>query len=353
MDVQIYIHVPYCIKKCRYCGFKSIENSFPPEGEYVRAVLDEAGIIKKSGSRKDRISTIYIGGGTPTLFSPGAIGRLIEGLDRLWGIEASVEISIEANPETINKNISHGLKAAGINRISLGAQSFSDRLLGVLGRVHNSKKSFFAYDCLRAASFENINLDIIYAIPGQKMTDLVFDLKSLGELCPEHASFYMFSPDTEWAKELEPLSDEITEKFFFMVIDGLNHIGFVHYEISNFSKPGYECRHNLGYWGYKPYIGLGAAAVSCMNGIRTVNISDPGIYMLKVARGENPVKNREVLDTKTIEFEKKFLLLRTSSGIPSEMMPDGIPEDLFEIKQGRAVLTPKGMMVSNEIFLKL
>lgn len=347
MSLHIYIHVPYCIKKCRYCGFFSIEEKSPPEERYVSAILKEISSIPDS---KDSASTIFFGGGTPTLFSSSGLGRIIEELEKKFGFTPDIEITTEANPETISRDYAAGLKAAGFNRVSIGIQSFSHRLTKFLGRIHDPKKSVEAIEHFRRAGFNNINIDMMYAIPTQDLKELETDLKMIENLLPEHVSAYMFSPDTLWAKSLDPILDEDAEQFFYRVIENLELSGYEQYEISNFSKHGYECRHNLSYWNYKPYIGLGAAAVSCDKGIRNTNISDPQEYMSAVQQGHSLVETHEVLDSATMEFERKFLQLRTKMGIPSELMPEGIPSELYRIEKGRAVLTKKGMLLSNEIF---
>ena len=350
MGLHIYIHVPFCTSKCRYCGFSSIKNINPPQESYVKAVLTEAEMFFDNISTGSKISTIYFGGGTPTLFSTQSIKRIINGLNRLWPIEDVSEVSIEANPETISEDYAFGLKTAGINRVSLGVQSFSNRLLGFLGRVHDAKKALDAFKLLRSAGFDNINIDMMYSVPTQSASEFEYDLKRIGEINPEHVSAYMFSPDTKWAQTFEPIPDDEVEGFFYSLLEKLAGYGLKHYEISNFAKPGYKCRHNLAYWRYSPYIGLGAAAVSCMNSIRSTNASDPEMYMSLVLNGERPVIYEEKLDESTMDFEKKFLSLRTIYGISEEFMPKNIPPGLYEIRDGNAVLTPKGMLLSDEIF---
>lgn len=353
MGLHIYIHVPFCISKCRYCGFSSIVSSNPPQDSYVKAVLKEAEMLINSIPADSRISTIYFGGGTPTLLNSKSIGRIISGLNSLWQTQADSEVSIEANPETVSSDCAFRLKAAGINRISLGIQSFSNRLLGYLGRVHDSDKAFNAFGSLRAAGFDNINIDMMYSIPTQRYSELDYDLKRISELNPEHVSAYMFSPDTRWARTIEPLPEDEVEHFFYTVLEKLSDNGLNQYEISNFARAGYECRHNLAYWGHSPYIGLGAAAVSCLNSVRSTNESEPERYMSLVLNNKRPVVNFDVLDKHTMDFEKKFLMLRTVYGIPEELMPGNIPPELYEIRNGNAVLTPKGMLLSDEIFSML
>ncbi len=353
MELHIYIHVPFCISKCRYCGFSSIKNSDPPQERYVKTVLKEAEMFTDFLSADSIVSTIYFGGGTPTLFNAMSIGKIVNGINSLWQIEEDSEVSIEANPETISRDYAHSLKASGINRISLGVQSFSNRLLGFLGRVHDSDKAVNAFSSLRAAGFDNINIDMMYSIPTQRYSELDYDLKRISELNPEHVSAYMFSPDTIWAQEIELLPEDEVEHFFYTVLEKLSDCGLKQYEISNFARAGYECRHNLAYWRYNPYIGLGAAAVSCLNNVRSTNESEPERYMSLVLNNKRSVVNVDVLDNRTMDFEKKFLMLRTVYGIPEELMPRNIPPELYEIRNGNAVLTPKGMLLSDEIFSML
>ncbi len=353
MGMHIYIHIPFCMSKCRYCGFSSIENPDPPQDRYVKAVLAEAEMIFDNISERGQISTVYFGGGTPTLFSTNSISRILNGLGNLWLIGSDSEVSIEANPETISKDYALGLRVAGINRVSLGVQSYSNRLLGFLGRVHDAEKALDAFKSLRTAGFDNINIDIMYSIPTQSLSELKYDLKQIGEISPEHVSAYMFTPDTRWARTIEPLPDDEIERFFFSVLEKMEGYGLKQYEISNFARPGYECRHNLAYWRYSPYIGLGAAAVSTFKGIRSTNINDPEKYMSLVLNYKRPVISEEMLDNCKADFEKKFLSLRTVYGIPKELMPQNIPPDLYEIRDGKAVLTPKGMLLSDEIFSML
>jgi len=347
MSLHVYVHIPYCINKCRYCGFASTKNPDPPQDLYVNALLKEA---KNIQTDKTAISTLFLGGGTPTLFSAESIGRIIEGLGAVLGYEKDAEISIEANPETISAKYALKLKSSGVNRVSLGVQSFSDRIVKFLGRVHNVKKSELAYSSIRRAGFDNINIDLMYAVPTQSFAELEHDLEMIEKLNPEHVSAYMFSPDTKWGKSLAPLTDEVSERFFYYVAERLEASGINQYEISNFSKQGRECKHNISYWESMPYIGLGASAVSCTDGIRYKNINDPEKYINAVMSNESPVEERESLSPEEKEFERKFLLLRTIKGVDVESMPSGIPDDLYKIVDNRAVLTKKGMLLSDEIF---
>lgn len=354
MGLHVYVHVPFCITKCRSCAFVSIAAQEIPEDRYISAILDEARGRTHAMPPGQTIATLYLGGGTPTLLSSESVARLIEGLNRLWPLSPSTEVSIEANPETITLPYARALRAIGINRVSLGVQSFSDRLLAYIGRVHDAERSIRAYDELREAGFDNVNVDIMYAIPTETFEDLIEDLFRLQQLKSEHVSAYMFQHETPSSEHVAPYPDELSARSFFMVIASLEECALMQYEISNFAQPGRECRHNLAYWSYQPYLGLGAAAVSCLEeGLRFQNDPDPYRYMHTIEQGLSPVSSLNRLSPDDIVFEKRFLSLRTVSGIAAQDMPADIPADLFTIKDGRAVLTPKGMLLSNEIFARL
>jgi oxygen-independent coproporphyrinogen-3 oxidase len=356
MGLHVYVHIPYCISKCRYCSFSSVVTQNIPESRYIRALLREAGRKNDLHEQEfSEIETLYIGGGTPTALRPSGISAIVEGLDHLWGYAEDAEISIEANPETITRSMAQDLKATGINRISLGVQSFSERLLNYLGRVHGAPKAHRSFEALRQSGFDNINIDLIYGIPSQSMTELESDLSMIAVLQPEHVSAYLLQHEAgTFFEKVPPCPDAVIEKFFYTVIEILEQNGLEQYEISNFSIPSHRCRHNLAYWQYRFYIGLGASAVSCpRQGLRTENIHDPDKYMNQVENQQNPTAHIDRLCEKDIMFEKRFLALRTKQGIDMRDMPLDIPNNLYEIMDNRCVLTTRGMLVSNEIFLKI
>jgi oxygen-independent coproporphyrinogen-3 oxidase len=354
--MHLYIHIPFCLEKCKYCAFASVVVRNIPEQRYIDAVLEEVEKLSQGQiGKKHKIDTLYLGGGTPTTIGVSQLGRLIENVDKIWPIKKNAEISTEANPETISPAYAKELKSTGINRISLGIQSFSERLLKYLGRIHSAEKAINAYHDLRDAGFENINIDLMYGIPIQKIEELEHDLEWVEKLSPEHVSAYLLQHETgTFFEDIPPCPEGTVEQFFYMVIEKLKEINIHQYEISNFAKKSFECRHNLSYWTYKSYLGLGAAAVSSpQSGIRWKNISDPSAYMKKIEQGETSVETCEHLSKEEVAFERKFLSLRTSKGIDAALMPANIPQDLYKIRNGIAVLTPKGMLVSNEILSRL
>lgn len=354
MGVHVYVHVPFCIAKCRYCAFASIAEQNIPEERYVSAVLAEAHGRASEMETGQPIETLYFGGGTPTLLSPMAIGTMVERLHARSCLSDKAEISIEANPETITAEYAKALHAIGITRVSLGVQSFSNRLLKYLGRIHTSEKATRAYDYLRAAGFDNMNMDIIYAIPSETCSELEKDLDTLKQLEPDHVSAYLFQHEAPYFEKVAPCQEELIERFFYAVIVSLEGCGLFQYEISNFARPDRQCAHNMAYWAYRPYLGLGAAAVSCLReGLRAHNTPDPHAFMERIENGRSPVGSIDRLSETDIAFEKKFLSLRTKRGILACDLPQDIPPDLYTIIDGRAVLTPKGMLLSDEIFVWL
>ncbi len=356
MDAHIYIHIPFCLSKCRYCAFSSVVSKDIPEERYISALLKEAALCRERGIfSSGLIETLYIGGGTPTLVTPSNIKRLIDGLRGIWSFSESAEVSIEANPETLDADYVIELKKAGITRVSMGVQTFSSRLLSYLGRIHTPERSIQSFRYLRESGFDNINVDLIFGIPIEKQEELDADLDWIEMLEPEHVSAYLLEhePGT-WFADIAPCDEDSVIGFFSKIEDRLRGMGFIHYEISNYARPGFKCRHNLAYWKYRPYLGLGASAVSCVReGTRWRNIKDPYEYMVRIEKNISPVEYVDNFSADEILFEKRFLSLRTAQGIDIHDMPKNVPPSLFNIKGSRVVLTKEGMLVSDEIFSML
>jgi len=349
MPRHIYVHIPYCLKKCAYCAFSSVECSQPPSERYIAAVLTEAG---RADCDNQPIKTLYLGGGTPSLLTPSAVAHLIEDFEQRWGFEPGSEITIEINPETIDPTKAQGLKTAGVNRVSLGVQSLNERLLKILGRIHSTARTRTAVADLRRAGFANLSLDLIYAMPGQSISELEQDLKQLIELEPEHVSAYMFSHEPGTAfEDSPPQPEDFCEASFMLVRETLAAAGYAPYEISNFARPGYRSRHNQAYWAGSLYLGLGAAAVGRYQpNCRYRNLAEPEDYMLAIEEGRPAVAETDDLDQAALDLERRFLNLRTAEGLELAEFPAGIPPEYYEVINGRAVLTVKGLLVSDEIF---
>lgn len=349
MPQHVYVHIPYCLKKCSYCAFSSVENANPPAERYVAAVLAEAG---RAECDRLPIETLYLGGGTPSLFGPQAIAGLIAGLERRWSLAADCEITIEINPETLDAAKAAGFRSAGVNRVSLGVQSLNDRQLKRLGRIHDASRSRAALATLRQAGFTNLSLDLIYAIPGQNLAELEADLSQLLALEPEHVSAYIFTHEegTLFA-DAAPADEDLVAQSFYLVRERLQQAGYAAYEISNFARPGCESRHNRAYWAGEAYLGLGAAAVGRVRPERRYrNISDPEAYLRAVEQGLSAVAEIDHLDQAARDLERRFLSLRTAEGLALEEFPAGVPTECYRVADGRAVLTAAGLLISDEIF---
>lgn len=278
----VYIHVPFCVRKCGYCGFYSVAATEDALGEFTKAVEKQIlsqtivpGEIESFDINRYYVDTIFFGGGTPSLLSAGSIYKIIHALDSLFSIEENVEITIESNPGTLNLDKLKGYKYSGVNRLSIGVQSFDDGELAQIGRIHDSKTAIKTIETCRIVGFENINLDLIFSLPNQNLDGWMRNLKTATSLSPEHLSIYglQLEEGTEFFErfskgEFDETSDDLDREMYHKTCDILNDNAFEHYEISNWSKPSYECRHNLKYWQFRDYLGIGPSAASFVNGFR-------------------------------------------------------------------------------------
>ncbi len=308
----VYIHIPFCIKKCLYCDFLSAPASRCVQERYVGDLLGE--IAKEAGKyREYSVETIFFGGGTPTVLPTAWIVQILHALKTHFYISPQPEITIEANPGTVSKEALCLYRNAGINRLSIGAQSVLEKELRLLGRVHTPAQFFKAVEWAREAGFDNINIDILSALPGQSQTDYAKTLEAVLGLHPEHISAYslIIEEGTPFAKMALALPDEETDRQMYAYTGRiLAANGYTRYEISNYAKPGYACRHNTAYWRRTPYIGFGAGAASLIRNTRWKN-SD-----LLERIGEK--EEIHVLTAKEQMEEFMFLGLRMASGISRE-----------------------------------
>lgn len=260
----IYVHIPFCIKKCNYCDFASYPSEIGRQYEYIDAVLREM-----QSYRGTKADTVYIGGGTPTCLDEYCLEKLLFGINDVFAVEVGAEFTVEANPKTVDCKKARILKRYGVNRISLGAQSFDDKELVWLGRLHSSDDIVRTYELLREEGFLNINLDIMYALYGQNIKNLSTSVKKVLKLNPEHISCYglKYEPGTPFHKklcngEIKETDEDAFADMYDYICENLKEGGYCHYEISNFAKDKMECRHNLKYWNCEEYLGFGAAAAS-------------------------------------------------------------------------------------------
>lgn len=286
----IYIHIPFCVKKCSYCAFLSGPAGPEVRQEYVNHLVEEIRLRSREVPEAD---TIYFGGGTPSLLTPEQIGRILEEVRSAFRISEDAEVTLEANPGTLTAESLEGYRKTGINRLSMGVQSMDDRRLRYLGRIHTAEEVRRDVKMAREAGFRNINLDLIFAIPGTDVSDAMEDLESIAALEPEHISFYSlqleegtsFFRDFE-AGKLREVPDETDREMYHRGIRALREKGYRHYEISNFARPGCESRHNSKYWNMSEYVGLGLGASSYTGHRRTVNETDLKAYSEMLDRGE-------------------------------------------------------------------
>ncbi|WP_457641942.1 radical SAM family heme chaperone HemW [Persephonella sp.] len=357
----LYVHIPFCSIKCPYCDFVSV--TIADKGiyrKYINCLKREIDLYKDLDFQ---LETVYFGGGTPSVLEPELIGDLLNYIRENFHVIKNPEITVEVNPKTYTVEDFHKVKYYGVNRISIGNQSFLKKNLVLLGRDHNPEDSFKTIESCLKAGIENINLDLIYGIQNQSVEDLEKDLKIYSSLPIKHISAYLLTAyeDTPLGQIVKKgkytLPDEETTLEMFKLIDSfLEKEGFKRYELSNWAKEGYQCKHNLFYWTHIPFLGIGVSAWSFVNMERFGNTKNIYEYMKKLDKGEKPVFFREKLDENEIKKEKIFLGLRLKEGVLIDLVKDRmeivknfVADNYARIENGRLSLTPKGLMVSNYI----
>ncbi len=318
----IYIHVPFCKQRCRYCSFFSSTNE-KKKGEYIDALCTELQ-TRKDYIESDIIETIYIGGGTPSTLQKEDFEKIFSTIERNFSIKDGAEITLETNPDDLSRDYLAMLRSLPFNRLSMGVQSFNDNLLKRLGRRHDANRAIEAFRDARAAGFENISIDLMFALPGSTDESWSYDLDTVIRLCPEHISAYnlTYEEGTSLYKamqsgEITPLDEEENLKQFTTLIERLDTAGYRHYEISNFALPGHESRHNSSYWHDTPYLGCGAAAHSYDGTSRQWNVANIDLYIKGIKEG-TPDYEIEKL-TESERYNDAILTrLRTYDGLPLE-----------------------------------
>lgn len=325
----VYVHIPYCRSRCPYCGFNTYAVVEPPEREYLTALRRELSYRADTPEwAHGVVSSIYVGGGTPTVFSPRSIGDLLRTIERCWPRTrlGEIEVTAEANPGTVDIRYLAALRDQGVNRISFGVQSFQPHILQRLGRGHGAAEGSEAVDMARQAGFHNVSVDLLFAVPGQTLADWERDLETIIDLRPEHVSAYSltFEPGTPFEDRrargaIRAVEEEVEAAMLERTAEVLSTAGYQHYEISNYAEPGRESRHNLNYWRRGEYLGVGAGAHSFLcdsaSDVRWSNEPDPDAYVRRVgARGEARVFV-ERLSEDQAHAEFVFLGLRLLAGI--------------------------------------
>ena len=388
MEQQVfsaYIHFPFCVKKCPYCDFVSFAGCLEKREIYLRALCREIEITGQNHCAKNHgdligmggLKTIYMGGGTPSLFTPDQIGLVLDQLRKIYGINENAEITMEVNPGTVDEAAFAGYKKAGVNRISIGIQSFSERLLLSLGRIHNSKQAIDSIHYAKSAGFTNISCDLMTGLSGQTLRDAHESLTILLEEQIPHISLYAltleegtpFFQKYEKHEDLLP-SSEIERLMYHTLVSRLKTAGFLHYEISNFAKPGFESSHNLTYWKALPYFGFGCGASSYTNHIRVRRTCVLSEY-IELMTSDNPeitgiYEESEMIDAS--ESRREFMLLgfRLMSGVSLEEfkqkyglsmeavfgkeLDELVNKELIISDSQRYYLSPKGLDFANQVF---
>ena len=336
--LSLYVHFPWCVRKCPYCDFNShaLRGELPESG-YVDALLRDLD-FELAGSEARPVASVFFGGGTPSLFSPAAVGRVLEHAQRRLGFAADVEVTLEANPGTADAGNFRGYRAAGVNRLSIGVQSLDAAQLKRLGRIHGPDEARRALDLARAAGFDNVNLDLMYALPEQTPDQARADLAAAIALAPEHLSYYQLTlePNTEFHAHPPPLPDD--DSAWTMQEQGqalLAAAGYAQYEVSAYARPGRRCRHNLNYWEFGDYLGIGAGA----HGKRTrdgrierrARHKHPRTFVER-AGGAGAVQETRVVAAADLPFEYAMNALRLNDGfdLPDFERRTGLPGATLE-----------------------
>jgi oxygen-independent coproporphyrinogen-3 oxidase len=335
--LSLYVHIPWCMKKCPYCDFNSHERRGDvPEAQYVDALIADLEFALPSIWGR-RVDTVFFGGGTPSLFSASAIDRILAAVRARVPLSPDAEITLEANPGTFERHKFSDFKAAGINRLSLGVQSFDPRFLAALGRVHDDQEARAAGQAALTI-FGNVNFDLMYALPGQTLADAQADVAAALQFSPPHLSFYHLTiePNTLFHRHPPQLpDDDAAADIELAVEDALARAGYVHYETSAHAKPGFECRHNLNYWRFGDYLGIGAGAHSKLSFrdrvIRQVRYKQPQQYIGKALSGAPLIEDHEVTRD-DMGFEFMLNALRLTAGVPIALFAErtGYPFTLVQ-----------------------
>ncbi|MDR7870191.1 MAG: radical SAM family heme chaperone HemW [Tissierellaceae bacterium] len=359
-DLSLYIHIPFCERKCNYCDFVSFPKQFKEAEYYINNLITELSIYKEE-LQDYKIKTIFIGGGTPSAIDAEYINRILDYIYNNYNTHDEMEISIELNPGTIDKEKLIIYKESGINRVSLGLQTLDNNILKKLGRIHSAEDFYESYKLLKEVGFENVNVDLIFDLPDQTVDMGMKDIKTLVDLGVKHISYYslIIEPGTlmhKWYQEnkLNLLDEDSERKLYHSVKEYLKDRGYIHYEISNFASNGYQCNHNMAYWMIKPYLGLGLSSHSNLCGKRFSNTSNLNEYIEKLSRGVLPVQEDESIDKETEIAEFCIFGLRLIKGIDKNQFKNRFNLDINDLYRD-AIKKHKesGLLMEDDNFIRL
>ena len=376
--LSFYVHVPFCATRCGYCDFNTYTatelgtSGASAAGTWLTAALAEIDLAAKVLDDPRPVSTVFVGGGTPSLMGAGPLAAVLDRIGDRFGLTADVEVTTEANPESTDRALLDGLRAAGYNRLSLGLQSTAPAVLRVLERRHTPGLAFEVIDQARAAGFEHLNLDLIYGTPGETAEDFAASLEAVTGSAVDHVSAYslIVEPGTRLARQVRsgllPMpDDDVLADRYLQAESALTTAGFAWYEVSNWARTeDARCRHNLAYWTGGDWWGIGPGAHSHVGGVRWWNVKHPARYAAALADGRSPGHAREVLSADARRLEDVLLRLRLEAGLELDTLPaDGrsaaraaVTEGLLDAaahRSGRAVLTLPGRLLADGLALRL
>ena len=373
MASSVYIHIPFCATKCYYCAFNTYTFHKEEAKAYLTALRTE---MEHYAAETEPLQTVFIGGGTPSILSVNALARLFTDIHQYFQITPNAEMTVECNPGTVDGEKLKVMRDNGVNRLSFGLQAMQDETLKQLGRIHTVAEFLQSYRLARESGFENINIDLIFALPNQTVEAWQHTLNEVIALEPDHISAYNLvmeetTPFYDWwrAGELQLPTDDTEADMFQYTIDTLTTHGYTHYEICNFAKPNRFARHNLVYWNNQPCIGLGAGACGYINGVRYTNIRGIAPYIRELSQRHKPIADTERMTGHAEKAETLMLALRKREGISLDVYKDRFGEDI-EIAFGSILkkwldmellertpthlrLTPRGLFLANEVFVEL
>ena len=373
-NLELYLHIPFCVRKCNYCDFFSASGTEEEQAAYVSAMVQEIQSYQELSGEYE-VQTIFLGGGTPSLLTPEQIEQIFDAIYHTFSVNKNAEITMEMNPGTVNIEKLHAMKAAGVNRLSIGLQSAQNEELKMLGRIHTFEEFLETWKLIEQAGFKNRNIDLMSALPGQTIESYEDTLSKVLALEPEHISAYSLILEEgtvfyDWYEKgkldrgaWKLASEEEEYAMGELTIQRLAEAGMHRYEISNYAKSGKECRHNLGYWDRVEYLGIGAGSSSLIKGERFDHIRDRKAYIEKIRNGESILIDREILSVESQMEEFMYLGLRKIEGVSrtdfqnyfgknvddvyGEILDKLEEEQLLEFSGNRIRLTHRGMDVSN------
>ncbi|MDY6834762.1 MAG: radical SAM family heme chaperone HemW [Chloroflexota bacterium] len=368
--IALYIHFPFCLRKCNYCSFVSYQDKEDDISTYLQAMNREVE-LRTNG---EQVRSIYLGGGTPSLLSPWQIYDVLDIIQSSFLVIHGAEVTLEANPGTIDRHYLEEIRKLGINRLSLGVQSLDDDTLSILGRIHTVVEARDAIEFARDVGFTNVNVDLIYGVPGQSLDNWNWVIEDTIALEPDHISLYPLTLEDGLPltlaienEQVPPLDSDIAADQYELAEDCLESSGYIHYEISNWARSGKECSHNMVYWCGGAYIGIGVAAHSYMHGRRCANTSDLDLYLESFYKNRLPIFDLDEYIGRELQVSETIILgLRLSDGIDLHHASDRFGIDLIkrynrqiceltslgllECRGERVALTRRGRLLGNQVF---